>query len=646
MSGTLDEPAPMISGPLEDSTSAPTQTTLDESLAATAASGFRSATEVWRNPAALNTNQAPGTEADQAAAAALNLGMEGPQYGAPSTAPPQTRMLASDANAENEAHGGTLTKFDHDTTQETFDTMLADNLANQKDADVISRSAAGIIASPARFATGLLVSLADPRNEAALLIPGIPEAGIAEALGGGMAARAVTRGGLGAAQNAAVGVGMAPLQYAQASADHEDFSWGETLRNAAYMAAFGALHGGIAGALDRPELPPETVNAAMKAGVARVMQDHPAGVDIQGLIDHADATSAADRLTAFQQRQATIDAARPGEPAPDVEALDRGATIAEHEQRLADLREQSVTFFSEAEAERASRVGVGNQDQFFSRVDEIDHRLSEGIPQAERDALETEKANLQAGGDALEQERSVAAEAGLRSASANAAARARETEGAIERLRAGDVDAQAQAADNRNSSDRSTRIKQLTLDSREQVLQALMEKEVRRYAYRTGVDLRPGEAETAAREIRTAGPGEIQDTIASHLNAIAKRSDAFPVRDAVARLGDPVANLRREAQGAAIDMATRAQNPTDPELAVTQQAAAQTIATAPKMEGIDVDKDTAEWTQRAADRKAEYDGMVQAGALAEHPTLADAGKAEAERGLAAEAYAKTCAFGG
>lgn len=648
MSGALgdDAPAPMISSPLLDaSNEAPAQTTLDESLAATAASGWRNATELWRNPAALNAEAAPPGNPGDLDEATQSLGLEGPTYGAP--AAPLKRMPADAANAANKAAGGTLTPFTHDTTNEAFNGMLADNLANNKDADVIARSAAGIIASPARVATGMLVSLSDPRNIAAMMIPGVGEARVIEALGGGVAARIGGRAALGGVQNAAVGVGLAPLQAAQADTDHTDFSWGETLRNAMFMAAFGAGGGALHGVLGRVE--PETTEATMRAAVARVLTDHPQGVDIQGILDHADATQAADNLGRFQQQQAAIDAARPGEAAPDTTVFDRGQAIAAHEERLGSMREQAATYFREAEAERANRVGADFQDQHFGRLDAINARLDQGIPQVERDRLETEKAQIQAGGtDAtnLERQRSIAQEAGLRSAAANAVANIRGMEGFIERLRSGDMDAQEQAEANRQSSDRATRIQQLKLDSREDVLQALMEKEVRRYAYKIGVPLRVGEAETAAHEIRTASPDEVQDTIAAHLNALGKDSPKPAVRDALAaQASNPTAGLRREAQGAAADMATRAQNVTDPELVQAQRANAATIAQAPKVEG-EVSKDTAEATQMAADRKAEYDGMVQAGAIVEHPTLAEAGKVEAEYGKAAEAYAKACAFGG
>jgi hypothetical protein len=222
----------------------------------------------------------------------------------------------------------------------------------------------------------------------------------------------------------------------------------------------------------------------------------------------------------------------------------------------------------------------------------------------------------------------------------------------IERLRAGDEDAQTEAEANRISADRATRIQQLKIDSREEVLQDLMEREVRRYAAKTGVDLQPGEAATAAREVRTASPDEVKDTIASHLKAIAGRSDALPIRDPELAIGytpkptPGMEKLRAEAQGAGVDMAARAVNKgADPEVTRIDSDVANNKAATPKMEGID-DKDAAEVSALLADKKSEYDGLVASKQLAEHPSVADTGKAEAERGIAAEAYAKACAFGG
>ena len=322
------EPAPLVSGPINGltdeeraDTTGPSlaQSTTGESLEATAASAFRSASEVWRNPAALNAEVAAPSNPEDA----YQYGDIIPLNGAGPTSPPLTRMSAADANAANKAAGGTLTPFSHDTTQEAFNGMLSDNLANQKDADVISRSAAGIIASPARVATGMLVSLADPRNLAAMMLPGVGEATVAEALGGGTLGRVAGGAVVGATQNFAAGLALAPLQYAQASTDHEDFSWGDTLRNAAFMAAFGAGGGALHGLLTRAG--PDTTEAVMKAALARVVTDDPRGVDTQAILDHGEL--AAREPTGPEAALAELDARQ----APDTDYRDMLSTSTKRE---------------------------------------------------------------------------------------------------------------------------------------------------------------------------------------------------------------------------------------------------------------------------------------------------------------------------
>jgi len=572
--------------------------------------------------------------------------------------PPGQHITAEEADAQAKEAGATLKPFAPGTMigPNELQGMIRDSVAANKNADIVNRSASGIIATPARVAAGMLGSMVDPANQMTLMVPGAPEAWAArgiESLGGGLAARAAVHGAAGALQGAAMGAATVPLQAAVASEDQQDFSWSQAFQDTMMQAVIGAGAGALHGMISRGD--PDIANATMKAALARTVEDHPEGVDIEGLIDHSDATQAAANLEQFQKLQGRVDADRAdlAAPEPDTAPVDRGQEIAAHTQRLQDLREQAQTFFREAEGVREERIGADTQDAQFGRIDAINTRLAEGIPLLERQQLETEKAQIEAGGTDqanLERERSIAQEAGLRSASANAAARARETEGMIERLHAQDAEAMAEAEANRTSADRATRIKQLRLDSREEVLQSLMEQQVRRYAAKMGVALEPGEAQTAAREIRTAGSGDQADVIAAHLNAIAKRSDAFPVRDALAAPRQPVVQtpsmlkLRQEAAGAATDMAKRIQNPTNPELTQAQETQAQTAARTPKLEG-DVSKITAETQQAAADRKAEYDALVKSGQAPELPSLEKAGNDYEEFAKGIEAYAKTCGFG-
>lgn len=322
MTDTLgaDDPAPMISSPVLDETASPVLTTFNESLESTVTRNWNEAVAPYRSAAEYDADEQPPSEAEQRSWWPTPPGqaIPFPPAGSEGGPPILPRIKAEDANAMNKQAGGTLTPFAPGTEigPNTFQQMLKTNLENQKADDVVSRSAAGILASPARFTAGLLVSLANPYNDAAMLIPGLPEAGLAEALGGGILARAGARAATGAAQNAALGIGLAPFQASQAASDHEDFSWGETLRNAAYMSAFGALHGGIAGALSRPRLPPETVNDTMAAAVGRVMQDHPSGVDVQAIIDQGEVTRLHSEAAAMRAEARAI-------PTPEDIALEQ-----------------------------------------------------------------------------------------------------------------------------------------------------------------------------------------------------------------------------------------------------------------------------------------------------------------------------------
>lgn len=393
MSDTLtDTSSPIVGGPLEDDTSAPVRTTLGESLGATA-------TQAWNALPTVGLSRQAQYQAMRGSAptADYTAGIESAPYNPDTEDLPHTiqnqPIDPETINAQVKRAGATLTPFTHPESQPVVDAMIAENRRSQKAASVIANSAAGIIATPARFAVGALVSLADPTNDMAMMIPGAPEAWAARAIeeaGGGVLARTGVRAGVGALQGAAGMAALQPLAAVQASQDHEDYSWGEALRNVAFGAAIGTAGGALHGILSRAG--PETTEVVAKAATAQVMADAPRGVDVEAILDH---------------------------------------------------------------------------------------------------------------------------------------------------------------------------------------------------------DTAPATADQSAR-----------------------------------------------------DMASRAQNPTDPELVRTQRAAAQTIDTAPKLEGIDTSKDTAEASAMLADKKAEYDGLVASGELAEHPSLADEGKEHEDYGKAVDAYGKTCAFGG
>ena len=655
-------PAPMTSAPFVgmlsgDEASQPGPATAETTLGESLESAFQSApTPVWTAAA-----EASRYFADTGSFDYTNMG-GGVSYwpdSIPRPQPPGQHIAAADADEQAKAAGATLKPFAPGTMigPAELQGMISDSVTANKNADIINRSAAGIVASPARAVAGILGSMVDPANLMSLMVPGAPEAWVArgiEGLGEGALARAAVHGAVGAAQGAIIGASTVPLQAAVASQDQQDFSWGQALRDTLFQAAIGAGAGVFHGLLGRPE----TTEAVMKGALSRVMEDHPQGVDIQGILDHADATDAADRLDMFQRKQAAIDAERATlQPGQDV---NRAGDIAEAQGRIADAYDREKELRGEA-ARVPTDTNIGRVDadpETAARLAEIDKEMAGTIPRARRASLEQEREMLTEGLHAgvaardvsispegqLEQARNAAQAEGLTAAADRARAAGQAAETDLARIR--NEEAAAQAA--RTSSDRATRIRQLQLDGTEAATQAAMEKEIRRYAYKTadaaGTPLAPGEAATIAREIRTAGPGEVRDIIANHLNALARRSDAFPVRDSLDRAAVATRALRREALGAATDMAARIQNPGDPELDRAHEALARTAAAAPKLEG-DVAKETTEAMQSAADRKAEYDDLVASGQAHELPSLEAAGKDYDEFAKGIETFAKTCGYG-
>ena len=647
--------APLIGGPIEDTQAGTTRPTFAETLDVHAQDLEHGLTAgLFRGASQYDAAHQAPSDAEQ-----QSWWPQPDRNAAPFAQPatPRPQIAAEDANEQNKAAGGTLEPYAPGMTvdQPTFAAQLTDNLTEQKRQKIISDHATGILSGAQDFGVSALTAMLDPLNDAAMLVPGAPEAWTARAIaemGGGLAARIVGRAGAGALQGAAGMAALQPLQAQVASQDQMDFDWGNALRQVALGGAIGAVGGAIHGGLN-----PETKEAVLKGAFARVMTDDPRGVDVQGLIDHADASQAANNLETFQKKQAAIDAERTSleqGPAPN-----RAGDIAEAQGRMEDAYVQERQFRREAGAVTDAQPVTTDADPVTqARLDEIEAELNTTIPKARQASLMREQDMLTEGlhpglasdittspESLLEVARSQAQREGLTAAAERARATGQAAEADVARIQKEEAAAQAARA----SSDRATRIRQFQLDGTEAATQGMMEKEVRRYAAKTadanGTPLEPAEVTRIAKEIRTAGNGEVQDTIAHHLNTVARRSDAFPVRESLDRAAAATANLRLEAQGAAADMATRALAPADPELDRTQRNGANLVATQPKLEGIDVAKDSTEAGQMVADVKSAYDAAVARGDIAEHPSLADAGKDELARGDAEKAYLATCGFG-
>lgn len=206
--------------------------------------------------------------------------------------PDTTHVNPDDANKQAAAVGAKMTPFTAPVSKHALDSLIEDHLAEQKRQDVIDRSASTILNNPVtRFGVGALVSLADPLNIAAMMIPVAPEAFVAGKLAAasGLAGRTAIRAGVGAAQGA---VGMAALEPLTAFNDyqeHTEWSVGGALRNIGFGALMGgaghALLGGLADRLGRVD--PQTRDAALRASVAQQMEGRP--IDVEAILAKGEA---------------------------------------------------------------------------------------------------------------------------------------------------------------------------------------------------------------------------------------------------------------------------------------------------------------------------------------------------------------------
>ena len=584
-------------------------------------------------------------------------------------APIRNMIQPDDARARAKAAGVDI-NFDKPIPDTTADSIIRQHVKQQQRAAVIARNGDSILSGGvARFVTSSLLSLIDPINDAALMIPAAPEAFVAEKLAGAASVfeRTMIRGAAGAANGAAGMAALEPLNYAMSKADYNDWTAGDALRNIFMGAAMGAAgHMVLGGMFGREHLDHETAMDATRGAIAQVLNDKPAmdatrgaiaqvldhetamdatrgaiaqvlndkPVDIEGLIDHANATKAADRLEAWHAQQQRILADAEASRVTVEGAPNRSGEIAQHEATLSQMREQAAQMRGEVEGLKAKAVEGGMDAETQARFDEVNKELAGVIPKARRAALTQERDMLAEGrgamdvstGDPLEQARTATQAQGLADAAKRTDTQAAVVAHQLEMLkaRAAQEEAAAQAA--RTSADRSERISQARVDSREAVLQNLMERDVRQFAAKMGATLDQGEAATIAREIRTAQPGEAADIIANHLNAVAKKGGKTLAEDIMnpPHSRPDVTQLRGEATGAAQDMAKRAMNPTpDPAFVRNERVNKAAIDSAPKLTG-DVAKDTAEVTKLVQEATQQLQREIAAGRIVETQEMRDA----------------------
>lgn len=547
-------------------------------------------------------------------------------------APVRPTIGPYDATQMANQQGATGLIFDAPISPQSAQTVIDQHLAAQQRAATIENYHGGALSKVGSIATGMLVGLADPLNLAAMAIPIVPEGFVAARLASAAGAfeRTMIRGAAGAVNGAAGMAALIPYQIGMSKADYNDYTYAQALGDIAFGAAGGALGHAVLGGIFGHVPTPETRMASLRASVGQVLDGRP--VDVAGIIDHAEATNAADNLTKFQSVQQRIlaeaDAARApaGELPPD-----RAMAINAAQENIASLHESARGLRGDIADAQAKAVEGGMDADTSARLEAVNEELGGVIPKARRAALEQERDMLTqgrgtldvSGGDPLEQARTASQVQGMTAAAERTEAQAAKAEQDLGKLQA-QAKVEADAADAaRASSTRSERIAQAKQDSQESVLQNLMEREVRKYAANIGTELGDGEAATIAREIRTAQPGEAQDIINDHLNTLAKRSTKPDVANAPQAIGNaPVDTLRAEAQGAADDMAQRARAPAPDPTRPDAEANKALVEKAPQVPA-ETDKALAEATQTANDLRQQVQTEIDAGRM--HP---DTGKGD------------------
>lgn len=308
--------------------------------------------------------------------------------------PDTTPVHQDDANAQAKKAGAELTPFTDPVSQQALQGMIDDQVSKQNAASVIARNGNAILSGKvAQFGVGALVSLADPLNDMAMMIPVAPEAWVAGKLAaaGGAFGRAGVRAAEGAAQGAAGMAALQPLEYAQDAADHQDFEIGEALRNIAFGAVLGGVgHATVGGIIDR--MNPETRIAAARATLADVMNDR--AVDVAPILEAGEALHPPPAIITPERIMATMDTdtraafdqveTKLADPAlPDEER----APLEQQRQDMLDAAEPQARVDLYAGAEQAAKDMATRRmnptDPEMDRMEKTNQQATEAAPKYE-----------------------------------------------------------------------------------------------------------------------------------------------------------------------------------------------------------------------------------------------------------------------
>jgi hypothetical protein len=353
--------AELISGALPDNASqadTPFDSTTGEVLGATASEAWNSLPTVslaHQNQRNYNTQfldpDAPPGYADN-----FEPPINGPQ------------ISPDDANTMAKQGGATGLKFSSPIAASSAQDIIDEHVRAQQNADIIDRRAGGIMTgSVARFGVGALVSLADPLNDVAMMIPAAPEAFVAEKLAAasGVLERTLIRGAAGAANGAAGMAALEPLQYGIDKGNLNDWSAGEALRQIAFGAAAGAAGHMLLGGLFGDAHPsPETSDAMLRASVAQVLADKPVDVGAIGEVG-----------------EVTAPAARAFEPAAEEPTTPGEAPVVPPDP--AEVKAQQVADATTAAQDMATRAREPSPDPVIAQAERANAAAVDTAPKVE-----------------------------------------------------------------------------------------------------------------------------------------------------------------------------------------------------------------------------------------------------------------------
>lgn len=513
-----------------------------------------------------------------------------------------------------------LVKADAPMARSTAQSLQAHKQAEVDREHTISRNQSLVTGMAGRFGLEVLAGLIDPLNIASAFVPIVPEGMAlmaATRAAGSLGTRVAARAGVGAIEGAAGQALMEPLNYALDRSELNDWTMASALRNIAFGAVMGGgLHvglGGIVGRVDR--LDPADRETIFKAALSQVVNEEP--VNVKALLDFAEARKAYTDLERWHRAQE--ERMGPGtEPPVFPDATARANQLAEAEARLTTLRSEADRLRAEHGEATQRLKGETLDPESQARLEEVRDELRGVISKARRRDLQAEEQMLLEGvrptrPDGLEAERTQAQAEGLAAALTRAEGRAAEADVALGKLRAVDDAATAEEAGQRRTADREARIEQDRTDSRERLIQSMMEKELRRFAHATGAALSPAEVRQLARDIRLSSAAERQQAIDLALQTVAKRGTNEPILAAADVIRPPTDGLKATAKAAADEVAAGARTkPISAELRAEQVKAEAIAATAPKVEG-DYAKQLAEMTKDVQKLEQELKAEIAAG---------------------------------